>query len=354
MYNKLMQDAQKIYEWLCDEESRDIFINRLSWIISGEDKYLDAFKNKNVDLTYPQVRGASVNKLICKVQERNKPVILYGGGGIGTGVFEILRSAGIAAQCFWDKDERKQKTSVCNTLTQAPGVNYNGETVIVATGWYTEEVIANLHKMGVANDDIIVPEFTEVSLDLKNSYFDKNIIQFSDREVFVDGGCFNFGTCQILLEHCNTVKKIYAFEPDSNQWLSVQDGIKKSGFSDVHFIKKGLWSETTGLYFSQTFGGGSNVSKNGTVVVPVTSIDEAVQEPITFIKMDIEGSELEALKGAATHIMQDRPKLAICVYHNPEDIFEIPIFIKSLVPEYRLFMRHYSSVQVETVLYAVI
>lgn len=354
MYSKAIQDAKTVYNWLCDDESKSIFINRLSWLISGNDKYLDAFKNNNIDTTYPQIRDSGEKTLIRRVRELNKPVILYGGGGIGTGVFEILRNAGIEVKCFWDKDERKQKAGVCGTLTQAPGIDYNGEAVVAATGWYTDEVISNLRRIGVADNDIIIPEFTEVSLDLKNSYFDKDIIQFNDQEVFVDGGCLDFGTCQILLDKCKTVKSIYAFEPDSNQWLSVQDAIEKSGFKNAHFIKKGLWSETTELHFTQTFGGGSSISEAGDVNIPVTSIDKAIQEPVTFIKMDIEGSELEALKGAKRHIVEERPKLAICVYHKPEDIFEIPMYIKSLVPEYRLFMRHYSSIEVETVLYAIV
>lgn len=353
MYSKFIQDAETIYNWLCDDASKTIFMNRLSWLISGEDKYLDAFKNPNSDTTYPQVREIGAQVLVKKVRALNQPVILYGGGGIGTGVFEILRNSGIVVKCFWDKDERKQQMGVCNTLVQEPGTDYSGETVVVATGWYTDEVIDDLHRIGMKDKNIIIPEFTEISLDLKNSYFDRDIIEFSDAEVFVDGGCFNFGTCQILLDQCRTVKSIYAFEPDANQWLSVQDGIKKSGFSKAHFIKKGLWSETTELRFTQTFGGGSNVCETGTTIVPVTSIDETIHEPITFIKMDIEGAELEALKGAALHIVTDRPKLAVCVYHKPEDIFKIPMYIKSLIPDYRLFMRHYSNVEVETVLYAI-
>lgn len=353
MYSRLIKDASTIYDWLSDDESKRIFINRLSWLVSGEEAYLDTFKNANFDTTYPQVRDIGAKKLVAKVRELNKPVILYGGGGIGTGVFDILRGAGIAVKCFWDRDERKQKNGVCGTLTQAPGTDYQGETVIVATGWYSDEVMENLRQLGVEDKHILIPEFTEVSLDVKNSYFDSDIIEFSDNEVFVDGGCFNFGTSRILLDKCQTVKSIYAFEPDANQWLSVQDGIDRSGFVRAHFLKKGLWSETAELRFAQTFGGGSNVSENGTVTVPVTSIDDSIHEPITFIKMDIEGAELEALKGAARHISEDRPKLAICVYHKPEDIFEIPIYIKSLVPEYRLFMRHYSNIEVETVLYAV-
>ncbi len=353
MYKKLIQDARTIYGWLCDDESKKIFINRLAWLISGDDKYLDVFKNNKADMTYPQIRNASARKLIYIVQELNRPVIIYGGGGIGTSVFKILQNAEIPVKCFWDKDERKQQAGVCNTVTYAPGNDYNGETIIVATGWYTDEVLANLKRLGILDKHIIVPGFTEASLDVKNSYFDKDIIRFKDNEVFVDGGCFNFGTCQILLDKCKTVKSIYAFEPDSNQWFSVQDGIDKSGFSNVHFVKKGLWSKTAELHFTQTFGGGSNISDAGTVSVPVTSIDAEISEPVTFIKMDIEGAELEALKGAAHHIVEDKPKLAICIYHKPQDIFEIPMYIKSLVPQYNLFIRHYSNVEADTVLYAV-
>lgn len=69
--------------------------------------------------------------------------------------------------------------------------------------------------------------------------------------------------------------------------------------------------------------------------------------------MDIEGSELEALKGAVHTIQRDKPKLAICIYHKPEDMTEIPLYIKSLVPEYKLYVRHHSNCCTETVLYAV-
>ena len=69
--------------------------------------------------------------------------------------------------------------------------------------------------------------------------------------------------------------------------------------------------------------------------------------------MDIEGAEMEALKGAESIIKSQKPKLAICVYHKEQDMTEIPIFIKKLVPEYKLFMRHYSNDAGETVLYAV-
>ena len=72
-----------------------------------------------------------------------------------------------------------------------------------------------------------------------------------------------------------------------------------------------------------------------------------------FIKMDIEGAELAALEGAQNCIREQHPKLIICVYHKPEDIIEIPAYILSLCPDYKLYLRHYSLGHTETVLYAV-
>ena len=76
-------------------------------------------------------------------------------------------------------------------------------------------------------------------------------------------------------------------------------------------------------------------------------------ERVTFIKMDIEGAEVEALKGAKEIIQRDRPKLAISAYHRAEDIVNIPILVKEFVPDYHLYFRHYSNDVNETVLYAV-
>ncbi|MDR1086700.1 MAG: FkbM family methyltransferase [Endomicrobium sp.] len=69
--------------------------------------------------------------------------------------------------------------------------------------------------------------------------------------------------------------------------------------------------------------------------------------------MDIEGAELDALVGAKDTIRKYKPRLAICIYHKPSDIIDIPLYILSLVPEYKLYIRHYSTYKWETVLYCV-
>jgi hypothetical protein len=72
----------------------------------------------------------------------------------------------------------------------------------------------------------------------------------------------------------------------------------------------------------------------------------------TFIKMDIEGSEIDALNGAAGIIRRDKPKLAVCVYHKPSDLWKIPLLVHNLQPKYQFYLRHYSNHLSDTVLYA--
>lgn len=92
--------------------------------------------------------------------------------------------------------------------------------------------------------------------------------------------------------------------------------------------------------------------------IPTTTIDEIVAQNdaprINFIKMDIEGSELAALRGGENTIRRWRPKLAISLYHRPEDFFSIPLWINGLGCGYRFYLEHYSIHHEETVLYAIV
>lgn len=86
-----------------------------------------------------------------------------------------------------------------------------------------------------------------------------------------------------------------------------------------------------------------------------TRIDDVVHEKVTFIKMDVEGSELKALHGAKKSIKKHLPRLAISIYHKPEDIVEIPEYILSLHNGYQFYIRHHVPwLNNETVLYAVL
>lgn len=85
----------------------------------------------------------------------------------------------------------------------------------------------------------------------------------------------------------------------------------------------------------------------------MTTIDKEMSDKkVTYIKMDIEGAEREALWGAQKTIMCHTPKLAVSVYHKPQDIWEIPAIILQYHPSYQLFLRYYTLFSEDTVLYA--
>lgn len=189
----------------------------------------------------------------------------------------------------------------------------------------------------------------------KEQYFPKGIIELSDREVFVDGGAYTGDTLLTFLRLSGARSaRCHAFEPDPATAARLTATVEKRGLRGVTVHNKGLWSAPATLPFSVWHGtSASAVSGAGEVTVEADAVDRAAPDA-TFIKLDVEGAELEALRGAAETIRRNRPKLAVCVYHKPGDLFEIPLFIKSLAPEYRLYLRQHQPVACETVLYAVL
>ena len=189
----------------------------------------------------------------------------------------------------------------------------------------------------------------------KDQYFPEGIIELSEDEVFLDGGAYTGDTLLTFLRKANNKYcRCYAFEPEPENAVSLKALALRQRFCNVSIIEKGLWSSADQLSFTAAEGTtGSAISETGRASISVDTVDN-MSPDATYIKMDIEGAELEALKGAAGTIKKNRPKLAICLYHKPGDLFEIPLFIKSLVPEYKFYLRQHQPVSCELVLYAVI
>lgn len=141
-------------------------------------------------------------------------------------------------------------------------------------------------------------------------------------------------------------------EPISEMCKKIETAISARGLERIQLINGATWDRQEKIKFADA-GAGSCMDEAGNIVVQGVTIDSVVKdEKVTYIKMDIEGSELRALEGARETILRDHPRLAICIYHKPMDIIEIPAYILSLVPEYQFFIRHYTSNMWETVLYA--
>lgn len=99
---------------------------------------------------------------------------------------------------------------------------------------------------------------------------------------------------------------------------------------------------------------GTSAIGEGTATIETTTLDKVFAvKPITFIKMDVEGAEYNALLGSRKTITEQHPKLAISVYHKPEDIIDIPALLLEYQSDYKFYLRHYSPFDNETILYCV-
>lgn len=207
----------------------------------------------------------------------------------------------------------------------------------------------------------------------KDTYFDKKIIKFAEKEIFIDAGAYTGDTVEELCRKFYNLRSmgghlhVICFEPDSFNYKRCCARLsrlkrKYEGFTS-NVICKGLWDSPGEVYFTQGEETSSKIVNGGTdstVKLAVTSIDNVIGEnnvhtygKVTFIKMDIEGSEPQALEGARNTIERDHPRLAICIYHTDEQVISIIEWIRKNFPFYKLYVRHYHWSWTECVVYAV-
>ncbi|WP_073146966.1 FkbM family methyltransferase [Paramaledivibacter caminithermalis] len=249
----------------------------------------------------------------------------------------------------------------------------------------SKKVLANIIKARLTYDFSFYKEALDLeslrfkNLEFNDSYFYSNILQLSENETFIDVGASWGDTTLSFINSVNyKFKKVHIFEPDNESAeiitsiisgnlskkeneiletfnvLSIADNIvKKKLESQIVLHKLGLYSKNAVLKFNGDKGPQSAINNDGNIEIKVVRLDDYLKdEEVTLIKMDIEGAEMDALRGAENIIKKYKPKLAISVYHRDDDLWKIPLYLKSLVPEYKLYLRHYSSYSAETVCYA--
>lgn len=174
---------------------------------------------------------------------------------------------------------------------------------------------------------------------------------------FVDCGAFDGDTVLQLFRKYGPVKSIAAFEPDLDNFHKLTSLVKFGEFrlaDSISLWPCGVWSSSEQLNFSEGGGEAGSIKKDGSVTIQCVSLDDALHgfQP-DFIKMDIEGAEYDAVLGAKKLIHEDLPDMAICVYHRPAHVWQIPRLLKSWDLGYRFYLRSYGYNGFDTVLYAV-
>ncbi|MGB8013050.1 MAG: FkbM family methyltransferase [Terriglobales bacterium] len=182
----------------------------------------------------------------------------------------------------------------------------------------------------------------------EEQYFLDSLYRIEDGEVFVDCGAYTGDTVEPLIRRNPAFAKIIAIEADPQNFDRLSKWVGSLGApvaSRITALHAAVGAKRGKLQFQASGDEGARLAADGNVVVECVPIDELSPAAApTFIKMDIEGAELDALEGARRSIQTHRPILSICVYHKQDDLWRIPLFIHALVEDYRLFLRpHYGD-----------
>jgi FkbM family methyltransferase len=177
-------------------------------------------------------------------------------------------------------------------------------------------------------------------------------IQLGPDEIYVDGGTYTGDSIQLFIEHVGgRYRKIYGFEPDARTFQVLQQRLGST--RDVELHNCGLYSSCGMLGFAADSSRAAKIDQQSATQIRVASLDEVVKDGATFIKMNIEGAEIDALDGARRTIANWAPKLAISAYHRPADLWRLCELIRILNSRYRLSLRQHDGGIIETVIYAV-
>ncbi|MBR6395324.1 MAG: FkbM family methyltransferase [Ruminococcus sp.] len=213
---------------------------------------------------------------------------------------------------------------------------------------YSRKVYANIINFKISGN---IDYLSEVTTPKEEIY--RKIIKPNMNEVYVDLGAYNGDTIREILEFTRgTYNSIYALEPDRKNFKKLAKFV--DGMNHVYAFNAAAWCVDTELPFAAKAGRQSAITASSDNMVAARSVDSILgKKAATIIKMDVEGFEREAIWGAAINISHNSPKMMVSLYHRNEDIFELPLLIKALNPNYKLYIRHQLYIPAwETNLYA--
>ncbi|MEG1762065.1 MAG: FkbM family methyltransferase [Bacteroidales bacterium] len=192
---------------------------------------------------------------------------------------------------------------------------------------------------------------------IEEQYFSEDI-PLKNVHSFVDAGAFDGDTLPFLLKKYPALHTYLGFEPDQKNFDALSKQIKLNYAKQINNISIypcGLWSKTEILKFSDNNGEASAIGESSEgISIQCLALDQVVfNTQIDYIKMDIEGAELQALYGAEQTIRTHQPNLAICVYHQPEHLYTIPLLLNSWHLGYTFYLRQYGFYGFDLVLYAI-
>jgi FkbM family methyltransferase len=185
-----------------------------------------------------------------------------------------------------------------------------------------------------------------------DQFYGNSFVDLRPDEVLIEGGAYDGDSIRHFLARGDgRYGEIIAFEPDAENFTRLQ------AFTDtlpnIRAVCKGL-SDMNGIQrFATGEGMASHLDAAGAGQVEVCRLDDEIDAPVTFLKLDIEGAEIGALAGARETIERHSPKIAVAIYHRPDDILTIPAVLEALDRPQLLYLRHHSGFHYDTTLFAI-
>lgn len=371
---QFIEKLHTLYGLLQDEQSKEIFQARFA--LDMEDSIpnlrrlvaLGSCKDHSFLLW-----NQSQLDVLKKLNRQHKKIILYGTASAGQKLAKLLELEHIDFYGFCGRGSKNFPDGLLGKPVLSPtelvDIGISGGYYVVIAAWLEKshtEISQFLQKSNYPSDHILDLIDTSISDD-ENQYFEFPAL-YRKNAAFIDGGCYDCGSSYKFAEWCGgKYSSIMAFEPDPDSYAKCYRIIQDDPLPNFQLINAGLSSrEGTAMFATNNAVDSHIVSSelpaeyqiqtpkdNNKISISTVALDDIVGDQIVgFIKMDIEGAELDALHGAKHTILRDKPLLAICVYHLRGDVFAIMDYLHELLPEYRFLLRHYGAYDCETVLYA--
>lgn len=190
-------------------------------------------------------------------------------------------------------------------------------------------------------------------------------IKYIDNMVIVEGGAYDGETIRALQKCTSHTLQIHAFEPDKRNFQVLADKFKtdknvnlyncalSNKNAEMHFDLSEIASQSRLSSKSRESRESRERERERVTVVSLDDMASALEGRVDGIILDIEGAEYDAIVGAVDIIRKSRPYMAICVYHYPEDLWNIPLLLASLCRNYSFYLGHHSGSIIETVFYCI-
>jgi FkbM family methyltransferase len=340
-------------------------------------------------------------------------LLLYGAGHYGRVAAAALRSRGMVAKAFIDRDSRKAggecagipiigldtvhadqlKTSLVvvtvyncvpvlqeltsrgiDAITYAQLAVAIGEPLLPFCGiqdpailWHHESAVRTAMALWAdeeSRQEYVAQLMWSLHLDpmtlpaprpATDTYFEPSLVDLRSDEVFIDCGAFDGDSVAAFRDRCPNYKALIALEPDPtnrSHFIERFGGQAAMTAARISVLPYAASDRRETVTFDVTGTAGSAIANTGLQVEAATLDDLVADHAPTFLKMDIEGAEPKALAGASAIMRVHKPRLAVCLYHDRRHLWEIPLQIAESQPAYRLNLRRYADECWELICYA--